>query len=192
MRIILASTSPRRRELMDLMGLRYEILAPEGEEVFDPALSPQNLVQHLARQKGENVAARTDGDALVIAADTVVALGSRILGKPRDRTDAIAMLASLSGRVHSVFTGVCMFGQGKIVVESEETLVHMRPLSETEIAAYVDSGEPMDKAGAYGIQGRASLFIPRIEGDYFNVMGFPVCRIGQMLAAHFGLSLSSP
>jgi len=191
MRIILASTSPRRRELMDLMGLRYEILAPEGEEVFDPALSPQNLVQHLARQKGENVAARTDGDALVIAADTVVALGSRILGKPRDRTDAIAMLASLSGRVHSVFTGVCMFGQGKIVVDSEETLVHMRPLSEAEIAAYVDSGEPMDKAGAYGIQGRASLFIPRIEGDYFNVMGFPVCRIGQMLAAHFGLSLSS-
>jgi MAF protein len=191
MRIILASTSPRRRELMDLMGLRYEILAPEGEEVFDPALSPQNLVQHLARQKGENVAARTDGDVLVIAADTVVTLGSRILGKPRDRTDAIAMLASLSGRVHSVFTGVCMFGQGKIVVDSEETLVHMRPLSETEIAAYVDSGEPMDKAGAYGIQGRASLFIPRIEGDYFNVMGFPVCRIGQMLAAHFGLSLSS-
>ena len=191
MRIILASTSPRRRELMDLMGLRYEILAPEGEEVFDPALSPQNLVQHLARQKGENVAARTDGDVLVIAADTVVTLGSRILGKPRDRTDAIAMLASLSGRVHSVFTGVCMFGQGKIVVDSEETLVHMRPLSEAEIAAYVDSGEPMDKAGAYGIQGRASLFIPRIEGDYFNVMGFPVCRIGQMLAAHFGLSLSS-
>jgi MAF protein len=191
MRIILASTSPRRRELMDLMGLRYEILAPEGEEIFDPALSPQNLVQHLARQKGENVAARTDGDALVIAADTVVALGSRILGKPRDRADAIAMLTGLSGRAHSVFTGVCMFGQGKIVVESEETLVHMRPLSEAEIAAYVDSGEPMDKAGAYGIQGRASLFIPRIEGDYFNVMGFPVCRIGRMLAAHFDLSLSS-
>ena len=190
MRIILASSSPRRRELMDLMGLRYEILAPEGEEVFDPALSPKELVQHLARQKGEDVAARVDGDALVIAADTVVALGHQVLGKPRDRADAIAMLTALSGKAHSVFTGVCMFGQGKIVVESEETLVHMRPLSAAEIVAYVDSGEPMDKAGGYGIQGRASLFIPRIEGDYFNVMGFPVCRIGQMLSEQFGLTLS--
>jgi len=190
MRIILASSSPRRRELMDLMGLRYEILVPEGEEIFDPALSPKELVQHLARQKGEDVAARVDGDALVIAADTVVALGHQVLGKPRDRADAIAMLTALSGKAHSVFTGVCMFGQGKIVVESEETLVHMRPLSAAEIVAYVDSGEPMDKAGGYGIQGRASLFIPRIEGDYFNVMGFPVCRIGQMLSEQFGLTLS--
>ena len=190
MNIILASTSPRRRELMDLMGLRYEILAPEGEEIFNPSLSPADLVQQLARQKGENVAARSGDDALVIAADTVVALGSWVLGKPRDAADAVAMLTALSGKAHSVFTGVCMFGQGKIVVESEETLVHMRPLSQAEIAAYVDSGEPMDKAGAYGIQGGASRFIPRIEGDYFNVMGFPVCRIGQMLANHFGLPLS--
>ena len=190
MNIILASTSPRRRELIDLMGLRYEILAPEGEEIFDPALLPKDLVQHLARQKAENVAARSRDDALVIAADTVVALGNQVLGKPRDAADAAAMLTALSGKAHSVFTGVCMFGQGKIVVESEETLVHMRPLSPAEIAAYVDSGEPMDKAGAYGIQGGASLFIPRIEGDYFNVMGFPVCRIGQMLADHFGFSLS--
>ena len=189
MNIILASTSPRRRELMDLMGLRYNILAPEGDEVHDPKLSPRALVEHLARQKGEDVAARAPKDALVIAADTVVALGERVLGKPKDQADAVAMLTALSGRTHSVFTGVCMFGAGKIVVESEETLVHMRPLSAAEIAAYVDSGEPMDKAGAYGIQGGASLFIPRIEGDYFNVMGFPVCHVGQMLVKHFGFIL---
>ena len=191
MNIILASTSPRRRELMDLMGLRYDILAPEGDEVHDPALSPRALVEQLARQKGENVAARAPESALVIAADTVVALGDRVLGKPKDRADAVEMLTALSGRAHSVFTGVCMFGSGKIVVESEETLVHMRALSAAEIAAYADGGEPMDKAGAYGIQGGASLFIPRIEGDYFNVMGFPVCRVGQMLAGHFGLTLLS-
>lgn len=188
MNIILASASPRRRELMDLMGLSYEIRIPQGEEIFDPSLSPRRLVEHLARQKCEEIATAAGPATLVIAADTVVALGDRVLGKPHSQREAEEMLAALSGKHHAVYTGVCMFGAGRLVVESEKTLVHMRPMTGGEIAAYVKTGEPMDKAGAYGIQGKGALFITGIDGDYFNVMGFPVCRIGGMLK-EFGIEL---
>ena len=180
MDIILASGSPRRRELLEMLGLSFEVLPARGEELPHPELSPGELVAALSAAKAEEVAALRP-QALVIAADTVVSVDGRVLGKPKSAGEAGDMLRSLSGRSHRVYTGVSIIKDGRLYSETECTEVRFRPLSEEEIKAYVATGEPMDKAGAYGIQGYASLFAEGIDGDFFNVMGLPLCRLGIML-----------
>ena len=181
MKFILASASPRRRELLSALGLSFEVRPAKGEEHPEPGLSGGETAKRLSRAKCLEIAADADEDAVVIAADTVVCLDDEILGKPADEQDAGRMLRALSGRDHRVFTGVTVARGGRVLSDYEETAVHFRPLSEREIEAYIATGEPMDKAGAYGIQGRAALFVRAIEGDYFNVVGLPLCKLGQML-----------
>ena len=189
MSIILASQSPRRRELLGQMGISNFIIRPaQGEEKADPGLSPAQLVEALSLQKGLEVAASAAPGDIVISADTVVAVDGRVLGKPHSRKEAAAMLASLSGRAHTVYTGVTVCRDGKALTEHEATAVRFRPLTAGEIDAYVATGEPMDKAGAYGIQGYGALLVEGIEGDYSNVVGLPVCRLGRMLA-RFGVDV---
>ncbi len=180
--LILASQSPRRRELLEQIGLRDFLIHPaRGDETAPAGLSPAELVEYLSRQKAAEVAAACPG-TVVIAADTVVAAGGAVLGKPRTPGEAAEMLAALSGRTHTVYTGVTVRRDGEAVTEHEATAVRFRPLSRAEIAAYVATGEPMDKAGAYGIQGRGALLVEGIEGDYFNVVGLPLCRLALILA----------
>ena len=182
MQIILASQSPRRRELLGQMGFTgFEIRPAKGEEIIDPTLHPAQLVEELSRQKAIEVSQTVRPDALVIAADTVVSVEERVLGKPGSEEEAREMLRSLSGQTHTVYTGVTLSCGARQITEHEATQVRFRVLTEEEIAAYVQTGEPMDKAGAYGIQGIGSLLVEGIEGDYFNVVGLPVCRLGQML-----------
>ena len=188
-RLILASGSPRRRELLDKFGIDYEILPAQGEESAPPELTPGERVKSLAAQKAEETAHRVnDPAAVILAADTLVELDGEVLGKPGASERARAMLRALSGREHRVWSGVCIREGERILAESECTAVRFRALSDAEIEAYIATGEPLDKAGAYGYQGLASLFVERIEGDFFNVMGLPVCRVGQMLRK-FGISL---
>ena len=187
MEIILASGSPRRRELLGQMGIRnFRTLTPDIDELSDRPLPPGRLVETISAEKARAVAAQAGPDALVIAADTVVALDGAVLGKPADPADARRMLAALSGRRHQVYTGFTVLRGGEAVTRSEATEVAFRPLSPGEIDAYVSTGEPLDKAGAYGIQGVGALLVERIRGDYFNVMGLPVCALGQVLAG-FGV-----
>ena len=189
MAIILASQSPRRRELLGQMGISDFIIRPaQGEEKSAPGLSPAQLVEALSLQKGVEVAVSAAPGDLVISADTVVAVDDRVLGKPHSREEAAAMLASLSGRTHTVYTGVTVCRDGNVLTEHEATAVRFRSLTPGEIAAYVATGEPMDKAGAYGIQGYGALLVEGIEGDYCNVVGLPVCRLGRMLA-RFGVDV---
>lgn len=181
MNIILASGSPRRRELLEMLGVKeFAVIPAKGEELPHPELSPAELVRELSRAKAAEVAA-AHPDAIVIGADTVVAVDDEVLGKPVDEEDAVRMLQSLSGRSHHVYTGVTVICGERVESVAEGTEVRFRAMTEREIAAYVATGEPMDKAGAYGIQGLASLFAEGIDGDFFNVMGLPVCRLGQML-----------
>ncbi len=180
--IILASASPRRRELLEKLGVADLRIRPaKGEERMPDTNDPAEIVCKLSRQKAEEVARGAVADDVIIAADTIVWLDGQALGKPKDEADACAMLRRLSGRTHSVFTGVCVIRGGELLSEAEESLVSFRPMSEKEIASYVASGEPMDKAGAYGAQGLAGLFVRRIEGSFSNVMGLPLCRLGNML-----------
>lgn len=183
MRIILASASPRRRELLELINVKpLEIIPARAPELPHPELGPAELVRELSRAKASEVSAKNP-DALVIGADTVVAVGGTVLGKPAGEDEARRMLAMLSGREHEVFTGVTVIKDGAVQGFTERTAVRFRAMSAEEIAAYVSTGEPMDKAGAYGIQGLASQFIEGIDGDYFNVMGLPLCRLGLILKA---------
>ena len=187
MAVILASQSPRRRELLERMGISDFLIRPaQGEERFDPSLTPAQLVESLSRQKAEEISAGAGPEDIVIAADTVVSVDGRVLGKPRDRRDAAEMLAALSGREHTVYTGVTVRRGGETVTEHEATAVRFRSLTRGEIEDYVSTGEPMDKAGAYGIQGYGCLLVEGISGDYFNVVGLPVCRLGRILA-RFGV-----
>ena len=166
MNIILASQSPRRRELLERMGIsHFDIIPAPGEEFMDPALTPAQLVEGLSRQKCGAVASARP-DALVIAADTVVSIDSRVLGKPRSEAEAAEMLSALSGREHVVYTGLTVFCHGGMVTEHEATPVRFRPLSPEDIARYIATGEPMDKAGAYGIQGYGAMLVEGISGDY--------------------------
>ena len=182
-RIILASQSPRRRQLLGQMGLTdFDILVPEADESYDPSLPPQEIVSAISRKKA--AAARDlsgDRDAVIIAADTMVFLDGLRLGKPHSEAEAFQMLSALSGRTHQVFTGLTVACGEDVRTVSEETAVTFRPLTAEEIAAYVRTGEPMDKAGAYGIQGYGALLVEGIRGDYYNVMGLPVCRLGGLL-----------
>ncbi len=187
MDIVLASKSPRRRELLEHIGIRnFRVVVSNAPEDVEGELSPDRLVEELSLRKGRAVRKIVGDGALVVAADTVVELDGRILGKPRDEADAFAMLCSLSGRANRVFTGVTLLHGGKELTEHEETTVTFRELSDGEIRAYIATGESMDKAGAYGIQGMGALLIPKIEGDYFNVMGLPLHRLGRMLS-RFGV-----
>ena len=189
MSIILASQSPRRRELLEQIGLTDFVVRPaQGKEQADPAMPPDRLVEQLSLQKAREVAACTGPDDLIIAADTVVAIDGQVLGKPQDPDDARRMLSLLSGRTHTVYTGVTVSRSGRFLTEHEATQVRFRGLSPKEISAYVASGEPMDKAGAYGIQGLGALLVEGIQGDYCNVVGLPLCRLGRMLS-RFGLDL---
>ena len=182
MNLILASASPRRRELLSQFNIPFTIDPAAGPENPPADTDPAGIVAALSAAKAAEAAARHPG-AVIIGADTVVALDGKILGKPSCPEDARNMLSALSGRDHRVFTGVTVRRDSTVLTETEETLVRFRPLTDREISAYTATGEPMDKAGAYGYQGLASLFVERIEGDYFNVVGLPLCRLGRMLEA---------
>lgn len=183
MKIVLASGSPRRKELLGMLGVEFDICPAVGEEKAEAGLLPDKTVRALAKAKALEVAARCEKDCLVIAADTVVSLDGEILGKPHSEEEAKEMLSKLSGRSHKVYTGLCLVLGDKLLSREEETTVYFRELTRSEISAYVATGEPLDKAGAYGIQGKASLFIEGIDGDYYNVMGLPLCRLDEMFKA---------
>lgn len=179
--IYLASSSPRRRELLELAGISFTVAPADADERFADGTPPEEAVRLLARRKADAVFARYP-DGTVLAADTVVALGETILGKPKTPARAAEMLRLLSGRTHEVFTGFCIRSPERCVVEAVRTEVTFYPLTDREIDAYVATGEPMDKAGAYGIQGRGALLVKEIAGDYYNVMGLPIARVVRLLA----------
>ena len=179
MRLILASQSPRRKELLGLFGIPFTVRVADIDETMDPAADPFCEVARVSRCKA--LAVSREPEDVLIAADTIVVCQGRVLGKPRSQEDAVRMLSMLSGRDHQVMTGVTVLCGDREAVFTEVTDLHFRELSEKEILRYVRSGEPMDKAGAYGIQGGAALFCSRLSGDYYNVMGLPVCRLGQVL-----------
>lgn len=181
MGIVLASASPRRKQLLEMLGLTFTVRPAKGEEVIPDGLAPAEVVKYLSSQKAGSIAAECAWDDIIIGADTIVCYGGNILGKPRDERDAARMLSMLSGNTHAVYTGVTVRKGETVLSAAEETKVRFRPLSDREIAAYIKTGEPMDKAGAYGAQGHASLFIEGMEGEFFNVMGLPVCRLGKLL-----------
>ena len=179
MEVILASQSPRRRELMGLFHIPFTVRVSDADETMDPKLSAAEAVGLVSRRKAEAVS--READDLVIAADTIVVCGGEILGKPKDPADARRMLRLLSGRDHQVMTGMTLLRGDRVRTVTEITDIHFRELSDREIDAYIATQEPMDKAGSYGIQGGAALFAQHLVGDYYNVMGLPVCRLSQLL-----------
>lgn len=189
-KVILASGSPRRKEFLEQIGAAFEVYPAKGEEVVRSAV-PSEVVKELSLQKAEEVAKAYDGD-VVIGADTVVAVEGQILGKPVNREDAMRMLRLLQGREHQVITGVSVLlrESEKNICFAEKTNVHVYPMTEEQMEHYVDSGESMDKAGAYGIQGRFAAYVQGIEGDYNNVVGLPTGRLYQELLAE-GVDLLS-
>ena len=180
-RIILASQSPRRRELLTLIGIPHEVQPADLEETVWPGEVPAAHADRLARSKAEAIAAREPG-SVVIGADTIVVLDGDILGKPNDPSDAARTLRRLSGRTHTVHTAVAVARNGQTVSGVESVEVTFRPLTDAQIAAYVATGEPMDKAGAYGIQGYGAVIVERVHGDYFAVMGLALGRLVELLA----------
>lgn len=187
MKFILASASPRRKELLEQMNLSFEIMPAKGEEQMNFSL-PWEVVMDLSAQKAGEIAtlrAKTVEDEIIIGADTVVACDSKILGKPKDEIDAYAMLSMLQGRGHKVYTGVTLIirknGEEKICTFYDETEVFMYPMTDAELKYYISTKEPMDKAGGYGIQGRCAVFIEKIHGDYNNVVGLPIAKMYQEL-----------
>lgn len=191
---MLASASPRRQELLRNAGIEFAVHPANVPELPQPGENPRACAERLALEKAQ-VAWRQHPDTFVLGADTIVVVDHEIMGKPRDETDAARMLRLLSGRTHRVITGVCLMGPplrtapqklgaGFEDTRSETTLVTMTKLADDDIDSYIATGEPMDKAGAYAIQGMASRWIPRIEGDYFNVVGLPVALVWKMLRDH--------
>ncbi len=188
-KIVLASGSPRRQELLQRIGITdFTVRVPEADESYDPAMSPEEIVCHISRKK--SMALASGEDEIVITADTMVFLDDKRLGKPKDADDALQMLTTLSGRHHTVCTGITVRQGEKILTRAAATHVYFRSASETELRAYIRGGEPMDKAGSYGVQGQGSLLVERIDGDFFNVMGLPVVLLSQMLQ-QFGIDLLS-
>ena len=177
---ILASQSPRRRELLAMLGLEFEIFTADIDETMDPALSAEQAVAAVCERKARAVGEGHPG-RLIVAADTIVVVDETILGKPHCEDEARQMLHSLSGRSHTVMTGFCLWRDGACETHVETTKLWFRDLSDGEIDAYVATGSPMDKAGAYGIQDQAAVFVQRLEGDYYNVMGLPLCALTQAL-----------
>ena len=179
MQLILASASPRRKELLGLFHVPFIIRVADIDETMDHTKTPFDEVARVSRLKA--LAVTREAEDVVIAADTIVVCEGRVLGKPGTEAEAVEMLSLLSGRDHQVMTGCTVLRGDRAETFTEVTDLHFRPLSQREIENYVASGEPMDKAGAYGIQGGAALFCERMVGDYYNVMGLPVCRLGQVL-----------
>jgi len=188
MKIILASASPRRRELLKLIGLNPEIRIPEISESMVPGESIEKFMERITIAKGINAYQRRYYSSLVISADTIVLLDDRVIGKPRDREDAREMLQSLSGRMHRVWTGMALMYRGETRFRLAQTRVFFQRLSETEIISYLEHEDYLDKAGAYAIQGRAAIFVERIEGCFFNVMGFPL-NLFYSMAGDLGIDL---
>ncbi len=195
MRIILASKSPRRREILSSLGIDFEVVISDCDEKVGEGLTPGEAVMSIAAQKGRAVSRMLSErgedlrDTLIIACDTVVACGDEILGKPRDREDTVRMLRLLSGRSHSVLSGLYVEYNGMTTGTYEETFVRFSSLSEREIQWYADSGEPDDKAGAYAIQGYASMWVEKIDGCYFNVVGLPTSKLCRLLRGALGIDI---
>lgn len=192
-KIILGSQSPRRKELLENAGIEFEIITADGEEIVDESLAFSEIVESLAIQKNEQVSGNPEcpENSIIITADTMVVCDDNIMGKPKDEKDAKRMLEMLSGNTHSVLTGYCISDKqtGKVVSGYAKTYVKFRELDETEIDKYIATGEPKDKAGAYGIQLRASMFVEEIHGDYFNIVGLPIEKICKLLKEEFEISL---
>lgn len=190
--IILASASPRRRELLSQLNLPFTVRPCGGDESIPEHLPPRELVISIAEQKLKSALSSSpiSAEDIVITADTLVFLDGTPMRKPRDEANAAAMLRALSGRTHEVCTGIALYRDGTLLSDAEMTRVQFAPLREEEIAAYVQSGEPMDKAGAYAIQGRGALLIEKIQGDYYNVVGLPLRLLSQLLR-QFGIDAFS-
>ena len=183
MKLILASASPRRKELLAKTGLSFDIIPARGEETITKKI-PAEVVMELSQQKAGEIASQQSEDCIIIGADTIVAKGDTIMGKPKDEADAYRMLESISDDCHQVYTGVTIIRTGKnpqTITFAEKTDVYLYPISEKDIHAYIKSGDPMDKAGAYGIQGDFAVHVKGIEGDYYNVVGLPIGRVYQEL-----------
>lgn len=186
-KIVLASGSPRRQELLQRMGITdFDVRVPRTEEAYPAGLSPRQVVEHISREKAEAAAKLCTPEEIVITADTMVFLDEARLGKPADEADALRMLTALQGRRHTVCTGVTVWQGDRVLTESESTEVYFRAATQAELLGYIATGEPMDKAGAYGIQGLGALLVEKINGDFFNVMGLPVLRLSRMLG-QFGV-----
>lgn len=183
--ILLASASPRRRQLIEYLGLPVVAVSVDADETVPPTLAPEDAVVAIAARKAQGAASLPEAAGrIIVAADTVVVLDGEIFGKPRDEEHAREMLRRLSGRAHTVFTGVCVCSpDGRSVTFCERTEVFFFPLSEQKISDYIATGEPMDKAGAYGIQGKGALLVDKIDGNYYNVVGLPVARLALVLEA---------
>ena len=183
MKLILASASPRRKELLGKIGLKFEIIPAKGEEVVTKKL-PWEVVEELSFQKAKEIADMQTEECIVIGSDTIVAKGEKIMGKPKDEADAYQMLSEIAGDVHQVYTGVTLIRTGKepkVITFAEKTDVHLYPMSDEEIYGYIATKDPMDKAGAYGIQGDFAIHVKGIEGDYYNVVGLPIGKVYQEL-----------
>ena len=183
MKLILASASPRRKELLGKIGLEFEIIPAKGEEIVTKKL-PWEVVKELSFQKAKEIADMQTEECIVIGSDTIVAKDEQIMGKPADEADAFRMLSEISGNVHQVYTGVTLIRTGadpKVITFAEKTDVYLYPMSEKEIKAYIETKDPMDKAGAYGIQGDFAIHVKGIEGDYYNVVGLPIGKVYQEL-----------
>ncbi len=192
-RFILASNSPRRRELLSMLGMEFEVIVSDCDETVCKSSTPDELVRELALRKASAVADKlaSDGDFIVIGADTVVSHGGRILGKPHDKNDARDTFLSLSEDENSVFTGIALVGRigGRVrtVTDSTETLVVFGKISEREAQFYADTGEPLDKAGSYAVQGLGGFFVKELHGDYYNVVGLPIARLRELIEREFGI-----
>lgn len=191
MRFILASKSPRRKEILSELGLKFDIITADTDESCGLA-DPRAYVEELSLRKGRAVAdlMELDGESIIIASDTVVACGNEILGKPQDRADALRMLDMLSGKSHKVISGIALITKDKAISASEVTEVVFDEMTDTDKDFYLNSGEPYDKAGAYAIQGLASMWIKGIVGDYFNVVGLPVKLLHDNLKSEFGIDIA--
>ena len=176
--IILASASPRRKEILELADLKFDVMPSDAQEITAKT-APNEVVMELASLKAKDIYKKSEKQSMIVGADTVVAYQGQILGKPTDKADAKRMLTMLSGQTHEVYTGVCVIEDGKTKTFYEETKVTFYEISDEQIDRYIKTGEPMDKAGSYGIQGKAAVFIKGIEGDYYNVVGFPIARFLQ-------------
>ena len=183
MKLILASASPRRKELLGKIGLEFDIIPAKGEEVITQTL-PWEVVKELSFQKAKEIADMQAEECIVIGSDTIVAKGEQIMGKPKDEEDAFRMLSEIADDIHQVYTGVTLIRTGenpKLVTFAEKTDVYLYPISDKEIKAYIATKDPMDKAGAYGIQGDFAIHVKGIEGDYYNVVGLPIGKVYQEL-----------
>lgn len=188
MGLVLASASPRRKQLLSLLGLEFKIVTGDVDESIDNNLPIEDEIKHLSLKKAKAVADRTAQGDIIIAADTAVVLGNKVFGKPKNKSEAVAMLKTLSGKTHKVITGVTVFRGDRADTRAAVTDVTFRSLGDCEIETYADTGDPLDKAGAYALQGISSVFVSGIRGDHFNVYGLPLSMLADMLRG-FGVKI---